>query len=214
MNGVRHLSIEAGPRCSMRHEWCPVSKMPARVATLTPEVAEVIIREALARGFTGEVGFHYYNEPTLYPDFIRRVTEAAPEARYVLWTNGAFLTDRLAARFGRIVVTDYGDLKPLPAHPNLGVIPCTPDARASIYESPEIREHIVCYRPSFEVPVDCTGRFHLCCEDWRGDVWIGDTSDIPAAFTNHARYRAALASGTGGPEVCRRCTNPVTAPME
>lgn len=210
MNGVRHLSIEAGPRCSRAHEWCPVVRIGKREHVVTPRIAADLIREALRRGFTGEVGFHYYNEPTLYPDFIRRVCEAVPEARYVLWTNGDFLTPLLASRFGRIVVTDYGDVTDeVRALPSVGILPCTPDERASIYESPAVRESVTCFRPSFEVPVDCEGRFHLCCEDWRGDVVIGDVTDIGAAFDAHARLRAECAAGTCTADVCRRCTNPL-----
>jgi hypothetical protein len=201
MNGVRHLSIEAGPECTRAHEWCPVTRMKPRVATITPQRAGEFIREALSLGFTGEVGFHYYNEPTLYPNFIRAVMEEMPEANYILWTNGDLLTPKLAAKFGRIIVTDYGDLGTLPEHPNLGVLPCVPDSRADIYDSPQIREKVTCYRPSFEVPIDCEGRIHLCCEDWRGDVQI-------SSLAEHAMWRQRLASGTvQPPDVCRRCTS-------
>jgi hypothetical protein len=205
MNGVRHLSIEAGPECTRAHEWCPVTRMGPRVATMTPRRAAALVREALSLGFTGEVGFHYYNEPTLYPGFIRAVIAEVPEARYMLWTNGDLLTPGLAALCGRIIVTDYGDLGALPEHPNLGVLPCSPDARADIYDSPRIREAATCYRPSFEVPVDCEGRIHLCCEDWRGEVPI-------ASLAEHSTWRQRLANGTTQPpDVCRRCTSPLSS---
>ena len=211
MNGVRILSIEAGPKCSRAHEWCPVTRLGDRKQVMTPDIADAIIREALARGFTGEVAFHYYNEPTLYQAFIREVEARLPKVRYLLWTNGDALTQSFAELFDRIVVTDYGDLGTLPDHPCIGVIPCEPDQRASIYDSPVVRDRVVCFRPSFELPVDCEGRFHLCCEDWAGTVDMGSIDDIPGAFDQASVARSLLADGTDCPDVCRRCTNPLGA---
>lgn len=172
--------------------------------------AGFIIDHCLSQGFSGWVGFHFYNEPTLYDCFIESVITQVPEAHYMLWTNGDFLTQSLADLFERIVVTDYGDLALNVAHPSLGVLPSKPDERLTIYDREPDRGWVRCARPSFELPVDCEGGVHLCCQDWRDT--FGNVLEEPfvAIADRLAATRAELAQGTSSPpNVCRRCPTPI-----
>ena len=157
---------------------------------MTPEIAVRVADEAKALGFRGFVGFHFYNEPTLYPDFIHSVICARPELRYMLWTNGDAL-DGLGELFDWVEVTDYTS----PVY----------DDRLGIYDN-EPHAKAACYRPDVELAIDCDGGVHLCCQDWREDY--GNVIDEPLAdiMARLEPVRQAAMRGEG-PDVCARCSN-------
>jgi hypothetical protein len=107
------------------------------------------IKAAQSLGFEGFVGFHFYNEPTLYEDRIERVMSQV-DARYMLWSNGK--STRLHDRFEWVFVTPYEQGANF-------------DDRMLNYEGQGWDR--ACWRPLIECPIDYSGRIALCCQDWR-----------------------------------------------
>lgn len=193
MKGIQHLSIEIGQACQLSHlhTRCPAhGRVTNRDRLSTERIAEVV-RAALALGFGGWVGFHFYNEPTLYTARMREVMDAVPEARYMLWTNS---TGPVDARFGWVQRSNYAD-------PDYQF-----DARLTNYDTTHEPRHGMCQRPYVECAIDYSGRVALCCQDWRlsaspADVSTDDPTDALLAW----RTLAERAAQGNGPEICKTC---------
>lgn len=215
LEGVRHLSLEAGPACNLasEHDWCPASVRPRSRTTLTPDVMVDVVEQAVALGFDGYVGFHYYNEPLLYLDVIRELLPHI-RCRKMLWTNGLRLTQEVADLFDWVYVTvypghDYSHLDGL-RHPRLNAVPATPDRRVSNYDGPA-RRRVVCWRPRVEVAVDHSCGVHLCCQDWAGVQGRVDEEPLEDILKRMAPALVSLMSdGMAVPDVCRTCKGPMT----
>lgn len=194
MNGILHLSIEIGPRCNLwlQHDKCPRHLMMRDRELLPVERIAEIIRTALDMGFGGYVGFHFYNEPTLYNHRIAQVIDLVPEARYMLITNGYAHPDE---RIEWVYASPYA----------LG--PNYPwDTRLRTYDSGQENSG-PCWRPMVECAIDYSGQMALCCQDWMLNASPADVSegDIRAAFE---AWMARAQSVTRGicPPVCKTCT--------
>ena len=197
--GIRHLSFEIGPRCNLarNHGWCPAHDLVRVREPLAVETIIQSVRDALTAGFTGWVGFHYYNEPTLYQERMRAVMDAVPEARYMLWTNG---TGSVPGGFDWVVTTNYA---------GNGNYPYAPDTRRDNYTS-DRRGRVECWRPMIELAFDYAGDAPLCCQDWRGDMKFGSLADEPFAVVAERWLDRALklTLGCDAPSPCRSCTGP------
>lgn len=190
MNGVRHLSIEIGPRCTLtqHHEKCPARLRVVDRPMLSTERIAQTIRSAILLGFRGFVGFHFYNEPTLYEERMAEVMDAVPEARYMLWSNGH--STGLHHRFSWVNVTSYPDAEF--------------DDRLGNYEGNGWNQ--ACWRPYIECAIDYSGRVALCCQDWRMEASIADVSQSEPATALYDWYRQAQRVSMGViPNVCRTC---------
>ena len=193
MNGVLHLSIEIGSRCNLANEHlkCPASvrQFTDRPRLTTDRIAE-IIRAAQDLGFTGFVGFHFFNEPTMYADRIAEVMDRVPDARYMLITNGYGPVDK---RFSWVYHSPYGT-EPYPF-----------DDRIHNYDEPPVRR-ASCWRPRVECAIDYTGMVALCCQDWRltshcGDIASGDVHEALMVWS--AKSRAVTLGSM--PNACSLC---------
>jgi hypothetical protein len=166
---------------------------------MTTDAIAGVIRAALRMGFAGHVAFHWYNEPLLYCDRITAVMDAVPEARYLLWTNGTLIDKHadVVARFDRVVRTAYdGD----------GNFPFAPDTRLANYGE-HLRGSVRCVRPLVEFPIDCAGNVRLCCQDWRGDTYIGNVHEgFEAVADRWLAITRGIIDGTSCPDVCLTCT--------
>jgi hypothetical protein len=207
MRGIKHLSFEIGPRCNMsrEHEWCPASVLERGYQPVGVGHIVLAIQSALDMGFDGFVGFHYYNEPLLYPERIAAVMDGVPEAKFMLWTNGTLVGDHasLVDRFDWVVRTDYD---------GRGNYPYAPDGRIHNGTS-ATSESVCCFRPRIEMPVDYTGEVRLCCQDWRGLSTFGNIAH-EAFPVIAARWKACVERIAAGdnPPPCLSCTNPRVAP--
>jgi hypothetical protein len=191
---------------SKNHPWCP-SNRPERYADsdgipASNEDFLAFLDAAIAEGFRGLVGFHYYCEPTL--DMPRcKLLSAAVHARglrTLLWTNSD--PARLdPGMFDEIQASDYSN-----ENIRLNGKPIEPDDRIGIYDSPPA-DHQPCYRPSrLEMPINFYGDVRLCCGDWAGTVRIGNIKDrenFPLLFL---RWESAgKACSASGLPICRKC---------
>lgn len=172
---TQFLIFELGNKCNLghKHKKCPNSLGLQRYAglDLSKELDDAtIVRCAidayLKYNFTGLIGWHYYNEPTLEWDrmlgVMRMINERVPQARYVLWTNGLRnLTTEDKSHFALIAQSDYSQ---------------DPDGTQldNRMENKECRSTIGCLRAFVEFILDSYGNHHPCCYDWRGKASLGN----------------------------------------
>lgn len=208
MKILQLISFEVVSRCDKTalHPWCPTNR-PERYADsdgvpATNDDFLFFLDAAIAEGFRGMVGFHYYCEPTLDLPRCRELAAAvhARGLRTLLWTNSD--PARLEpGTFDEIRATDYSS-------PNLTLNgkPFDHDDRIGIYDVLPVG-HRPCYRPSrLEMPINFYGDVRLCCGDWAGQVKIGnirDRENISQLFRKWEEAGKACAS-TGLP-ICRQC---------
>lgn len=226
---VQLLIFEVGEECNLAHlhTKCPSHLGRGRYDRLDckrPLDDQTIIDTAKRFygefGFSGLVGWHYYNEPCLQLERMRglaaRIKRTVPQARFLLWTNGTLLPDN-AARIDwcdTIRVTDYGGAH---APHNLGcaraacgrvvVQPAHLDARMQGLGQASDRP---CLRPYTEFILDCYGNVHLCCIDWRGLASPGNVlRDGLDECVNRWRQAAQRITSdpmqSDAPEACRCC---------
>lgn len=202
MNETRYLSFEIGPYCNLsdEHPWCPSGYLVrSGDGMMSVERIAECINEATAAGFTGLVAFHFYNEPLLYAERIRAVMELAPDARYLLWSNGTLAAEcpELVASFDEVVITDYH---------GRGNYPFDPDDRLGNYADGQ-RDTVRCHRPFVEFVVDYAGEAHLCCQDWAHDTAIGNVTTEPfmAVYGRWLAIAEGVRDGSSCPSVCLSC---------
>jgi hypothetical protein len=214
---LRYLCYEISPECnySMLHPWCPNSSriMPHNIM-IDDVVMEEFTKACVLRGFSGLIGFHYYNEPTLELDRMLKFIRHHPEWRYVLWTNGSQLdvTSRnWLSLFEQVSVSAYstGDVTRLESItqglPNCHVEQVTPDRRMDVYGC-DTNEPGGCIRPkTIELAVDAWGRVHLCCTDYNCVIEIGNiiTHDHTTVINNF--LLAAREAELGNIPLCQKC---------
>lgn len=225
------IDFELGSKCNLGHvhEECPNSH-PERFKDLSTEKKlddETIINAAVAAydrlGFTGLVGFHYYNEPLLQAERLFRVIDAikakVPAARFILWTNGMLIPENVEPfrAFAQIVISGYnaeserGRNRLQAAGLQVNYIPDAQlDNRLQTLEIKGVNSG--CMRPFLEMIFDAYGNTHICCYDWRGQGTTGnlfrDSIDVLAS-----KWKASLPKITGdkmasdAPTVCQQCSH-------
>lgn len=225
------IDFELHPQCNLGkiHPDCP-NTHPERFANLDTNRLlddDTIVRCAVEAytdlGFSGLIGWHYYNEPTLDEDrmfgLMERIKAAAPAARFLLWTNGTLIPEACDrySQFEQIIVSEYNE------HSRRGCDRLTEKGiSARIIENADFDNRLVtidagddsspCLRPFVELIVDAYGNTHLCCYDWRGNGTLGNvhTTDWKAIAT---QWRETLPNIAGqcmteaAPGVCRTCSH-------
>jgi len=178
-------------------------------------------------GFRGFVGFHYYNEPLLDQGAIREVIDASQYGRFMLWTNGLLLSRRVTDNdvlrlFEWVVISDYfpernaewlAALKQHYGDMRIDSFHATFDHRLANYDSPP-HTAVQCWRQRLEIPVDHFGSVHLCCQDWKGSMGLGNIKRAPLheilGDSAYLRTVGALRAGGGEiPSICQTCTSPL-----
>lgn len=170
-------------------------------------------------GFRGLIGFHYYNEPLLYWERVRRLAEAIRErearARFVLWTNGTCVPDDPALElFSQAHVTDYGSNHPANRSRLLEYIPWAEIKRPVMDQrltAGPSHGTAPCQRMFCELIFDAYANVHLCCHAWRGRDAIANLHDTPLGeiVSRWRAIRDAVASRPmqdDAPNVCRQCS--------
>lgn len=223
------LNFELGSACNLGHIHTDCPNMhrerygsldTARELT-DDDIVACATRAYRELGFTGLVGWIYYNEPLLQAErmfrLMERIKVAVPEARFILWTNGTLIPEDVEQykQFESIIISGY-DERSLRGGERLSagkinyrlIKEPVLDNRLARLE-PESNDQ-ACLRPFVEFIIDNHGNTHLCCYDWRGEGTLGNvlTGDFGDIAT---RWRNTLAEITGdkmaasAPEVCRNC---------
>lgn len=222
MKTIQLLSIEAGAECNLSgmHKQCPSAIRSRSGKPMTDDLmVEIAASAYLEFGFGGLVGWHYYNEPTLQLNRIfglmERIRTFVPSSRFILWTNGAVASaDPRMSWFEQARITNYcGDEELLRARfsciKNVEVFNARFDNRLT---SPVGKiSHEPCLRPFVEIPVDNFGVAHLCCQDWPGEIKLGDFwsntwADILARRRLVVNKISKKQMSADAPERCLRCT--------
>jgi hypothetical protein len=230
---TQYLIFELGSKCNLDKEhWgrCP-SGDPDRYGALdtSRELTDSMIlqtaEEAHNLGFTGRIGFHYYNEPSTQWDRLldlkQRIENSIPSQTFVLWTNGLNLHRLEQApadskpHFTDIVISNYFKKDwswVAPYCDRLEIGNGLLDGRKW-----PIRQdsNTMCLRPFNEMIFDNYGNAHLCCADWQGTSNLGSLHkepfrDIAVRFL---QIRMALVALTVDnterssiiPALCARC---------
>lgn len=211
---TQFLIFELGSACNLAHihQKCP-NRHPERYVRLDTgrSLPDAAIRAASAAaynecGFTGFVGWHYYNEPTLRPARMlalqKEIRAAAPAARFLLWTNGTNLAWVIEHRheFAAIVQTDYlNDMTGANLDDRLDTRPGADSDRP-------------CVRPFTECVIDARGNHHPCCADWKGEASLGNLMDLGHAelFRRWREFQektAGVLMARDAPARCRTCAS-------
>jgi hypothetical protein len=186
-------------------------------------IVSCAVRAYQELGFTGLVGWIYYNEPLLQAErmfaLMARIAEQAPKARFILWTNGMLIPEECEQyrQFAQIIISGYNEQS------RRGVARLFAKQIESRYiENAKLDnrlEQIVitgnkqhCLRPHVELIVDNFGNTHLCCYDWQGKGTLGNvfTRDFGAIARE---WRTLLPEIAGAemsdqaPEVCQTCSH-------
>lgn len=227
---VQMLEFELGSKCNLGkvHGECPNTHRE-RYGTLDTSrelndelIVSCAIQAYRELGFTGLVGWIYYNEPLLQADRMFRlmgqINAVVPEARFILWTNGTLIPEDCEQyrQFEQIVVSDYGDdsrrgMERLAAQKiHCTRIDGTLDDRLCQLATHE--DSKPCLRPFVEFILDNHGNHHWCCYDWQGQGSLGNVFvDGLAKLANDWRAQLpAIAGDTmsdGAPAVCRTCSH-------
>lgn len=226
---VQLLEFELGTKCNLGHvhHECP-NLHPERYGSLdtSTELPDEVIVDCAVRayrdlGFTGLVGWIYYNEPLLQADrmfaLMGLIKAQVPQARFILWTNGMLIPedcDQYAA-FEQIVISGYNEQ----SRRGLAYL----DAKgidAMWCDNPRLDDRLQqitpaypaqpCLRPFVEFIIDAYGNHHWCCYDWQGRGSLGnvlttDFTDLARAWREQLPQIAGAEMTDQAPEFCRQC---------
>lgn len=216
---TQFLIFEIGSACNLaqKHIVCP-SKYREKGSYILDDdkIVELAEKAYKGLGFTGLIGFHYYNEPMLYYPriftLIRRIREKVPESRFILWTNGTILIDdKKFDDIEFVVVTDYenkGESLYKKYYRNrLQVTGVNFDNRLS-YEGHG--SSAPCLRPFVEFNIDTFGEVHLCCQDWEPKIKIGNVYE--KSFEELLKIKEEISLTISKTisidnEICYKCSN-------
>ena len=222
LSTTQFLIFELGPMCNLGawHKKCPnITRKPTSPTRLRDDQIIQSIHEARDKfNFTGLVGWHYYNEPMIEHKRMYDIMQKCG-GRYVLWTNGKIQPqdDRIGL-FEKIVVSQYDDEElhmdyyygeteryPYKGCKDVQFIKPRFDSRLedTTKNPPNNRK---CFRQHIEMIIDNWGTSHLCCQDWRREVGMGNIHEN--SFEQLVRVRdVVLMYMSKGltPKRCDRC---------
>ena len=227
---VQLLEFELGTGCNLGgdHSKCPNCHIDCRAFECSHTLDDdTIVRLAVEAyrdlGFTGLIGWAYYNEPLLCEQrmfvLMERIKAEAPAARFILWTNGMLIPEDCEQyrQFSQIVISGYND-EGRRGHEWLAA----KGINARLADNPALDDRLLdlepadptapCLRPFTEFIIDNYGNTYLCCYDWRGRATFGNVLADGADFAAIAqRWRDQLPSIAGpcmtddAPDACRKC---------
>jgi hypothetical protein len=142
--------------------------------------------------FKGLICVSYYNEPLATKDRVIRLIEEFPD-RVIVLTNG-FLFDNPLSEEDELIlngvnqlwITEYKDLglrERLKDYPKVNFNKGTMDKRTKDVVPVFNPNNNFCKRIDLELCVDYYGYGHMCCGDWKGEMYIGNIKhDNPCTF--------------------------------
>tara|TARA_Y100000310_G_C20675939_1_gene813037 strand:+ start:2286 stop:3056 length:771 start_codon:yes stop_codon:yes gene_type:complete len=228
MKVTQFLNFEIGRACDLAkaHEgFCPsidrdrYGKLPTDKILKVEEIIEVV-KCAVNLGFRGLIGFHYYNEPTLFFDRIMRVVTALEniygKPRVSLLTNGTYLDENLdnLKHFERISISNYQRKdwsyikKFMKKDGDLIIGTEFLDQRKNNFDVDDNLSP--CYRPFVELVIDYYGNGHICCMDWKGDIKLGNVQKdgIEHVISQYIKVRGQVLlspMAEEAPSICKKC---------
>jgi MoaA/NifB/PqqE/SkfB family radical SAM enzyme/tetratricopeptide (TPR) repeat protein len=221
MDTTQLLVLEVGAKCNLcnLHHECPTLSRPQTGKLLTDDKIITLATQAYQKhGFRGLVAWHYYNEPTLQINRIlglmERIRAVVPSSRFLLWSNGTVqCDDPRMAMFEQAFISNYFDNESLlrkrfGSIKNLNVWTPVFDARLMAPTGEPSNQR--CLRPFVEIPVDAFGEVHLCCQDWKnevkiGNVWSDSWEDILAKRLAILKKICGPIMADDAPDRCLRC---------
>ena len=199
------VAIETLGECNYKCAYCPVSVTPKRSGRMSLETYEKVLDDL--EDFDGDIQLrlHFYNEPLLdkrLPDLIKLAKTRLPNTYIRVVTNGNLLTMKLAERLFSAGL----DHLAMSGHKREDVERVTELFRGSRFEdlieirlafeqvlwsdrraSVELEQNnltrqipagVKSWGCSFlTVQVDYLGQVHQCCEDYAGELILGDVAD-------------------------------------
>lgn len=221
MQFTQFAIFEVGNDCNLKknHVKCPCLERYQATKNKPIMTDEMIIDNAAAlynqHGFAGLVGFHYYNEPMIYIDRIKRLIDGikakAKNASFVLWTNGTLLPEDCKSLdiFDKAWLTNYdgGNYERIrEGIPNTTFVKWQLDNRKERTDKIDNRR---CRRIFSEIIFDAFGECHLCCIDWKGEAKVGNLFDdkLENIVDRFLAVRKSIMNGmdVDAPEICRKC---------
>jgi len=213
LSTTQFLIFEIGSKCNLGciHKKCPNSfRTPTGPHVLTDELILQCIKEAYTVfNFTGLIGWHYYNEPMLESQRIFSLMERYPKARYVLWTNGCIQPDDSRINlFEQVYCTNYNNevnAEYYKGCKSVSIFPPRFDER--LMDTKNLRGNKrSCYKQHVEFIIDNWGTARLCCQDWRGEIKIGNLFEDNFATLVLRRYEIIEQMKNGKlPPRCLKC---------
>lgn len=228
MRYTQMFMLEMGHVCNLAQEHSDSCPLATRVRQQTGDPLTFGQRVDLGvavyeqYGFRGLIGFHFYNEPMLRAGemfaIMQCIRQRVPAARFILWTNGTITPEDERMRlFDRIVCSNYRDDTTLDAYyrryvAKVQVNPANGnwqfDGRLADWRANPIN-HAPCFRPLIEFIVDDWGNGRMCCQDWRGDIPLGNVRDeggLTAMLRERCRRMEEICGMPSfAPERCQRC---------
>jgi hypothetical protein len=203
------------------HQKCPSRLLQSGNRVLDDERIIEVAKEAYnILGFTGLIGWHFYNEPTLQwgrmIKLMRRIKELIPNSKFLLCTNGTILPALLkeACLFDRVLISDYLSKGMDFYYQFYPVSRCISrrsyilvfDERLTHYTEPSTSP---CLRPFVEFIINNFGDAYLCCQDWRKEVEIGNILDDDLGTLDARKWEIVKTiykgMGDNSPNTCLRC---------
>tara|TARA_Y100000768_G_scaffold389040_1_gene391252 strand:- start:6411 stop:7121 length:711 start_codon:yes stop_codon:yes gene_type:complete len=228
------LIIESTTYCNRKCSYCPNSLYERgseqKQITLDEEVFFKIIDELSELKFSGRILPHLYGEPLLdkrLPLLINYVKKKLKKSLVVIHSNGDYLNQEILkeldlAGTDAIIVTEHGKF------PNSRVETLTRNNKSKlklIYRSSEDLELMnrggsvnvanpvrfkKCFYPSQALTVSAHGKVILCCNDYHGEVEIGNLRNetISEIWTKEKfkEIRSRTKKGDFQLEICKKCT--------
>lgn len=199
------VAIETLGECNYKCAYCPVSVTPKRQGRMSQETYEKVLDDLVHIDGDVQLRLHFYNEPLLdkrLPDFIRLAKKKLPNTYVRVVSNGNLLTLQVAEKLfsagldnlavsgheqedvERVVSTFRGsEFEELIEVRNAFQQVSWSDRRASVELEQEnfvrqIPAGVKSWGCSFlTVQIDYLGQVHQCCEDYAGDLILGNIKD-------------------------------------
>lgn len=228
------IEFELGDKCNLGHlhTQCPNIR-PERWAGLDTSreldddtIVACAVRAYRELGFTGLIGWIYYNEPLLQMDrmfgLMDRIKAETPKARFILWTNGTLIPED-CGRFGafsQIIVSGYDEnsrrgydrLKAANLPINQEMIRIIENAKFDdrLHQIAPADKSAPCLRPFTEFIIDHHGNVHLCCYDWQGKAFSGnilaeDFGVVAQRWRDLLPHLAGTNMTAAAPQFCQEC---------
>lgn len=190
MDTLYNLSFEINDECPMTavHDRCPRSHNRFRYY----EKGEPITIEEIIDftnfcisefKFRGLICVNYYNEPLATKDRVIQMTKAFPN-RVILYTNGLLFDNPFSPEDVEILnginhtwVSEYRDTglrDRLDGKPHIKFQEGSLDRRTEDVEPVFNQKNNFCKRIDLELAIDYYGYGHMCCADWKGEMYIGN----------------------------------------
>lgn len=212
---IRSIRFELSGECCLKeeHSFCPASKLSKGMLSATTIMKVIRI---LPSDFSGDIGFHNYNEPLMDPRLLWLVCMIKiylHKAKITVWTNGVFLTKEIIedckdAGVDEIIATAYNpEIEKFHSEfvkvsePNI-------DSRLENYSREVGNTNTPCDAPFGQLLINRFGYVSLCCMDWKNSITFGNLryKELPDCFPAMDEVYKNLIEGKRYMyDVCSRC---------